>query len=163
MKHIKQPNFYTCYVASLAMCIDSTVEEIISVIGHDGSKVIDKNTDNKYLSVEMFETNSVMLAAYKMGYALTEISAYPLIYNKENLLPTNYPTTIQELLGLFPNQQRFIIITIASYKGQNIEHAIAYENGNDFYHDPMLEYESRWPPCHPIKYIIPVFKIKDTK
>lgn len=37
---IKQPNCWSCLPCSLAICIDESLEGILSIIGHDGSEVI---------------------------------------------------------------------------------------------------------------------------
>lgn len=39
MNMIRQPNIWSCTIASLAMVLDTTCEQMISEIGHDGSEV----------------------------------------------------------------------------------------------------------------------------
>lgn len=40
MQLLHQPNCWSCSVTALAMVIDRSISEVISVIGHDGSEVV---------------------------------------------------------------------------------------------------------------------------
>lgn len=72
MKYIEQPNAWSCAVASLAMILDKEFDEVIEVIGHDGSKIIDPGKPEP-LNRMTFSYAELALAALRFGYALTQV------------------------------------------------------------------------------------------
>lgn len=79
MKLIRQPNAWSCTVAALAMVTDSTIEEIIDYIGHDGSETL--NSLPEPSCRKGFHQQELLDVALLMGHSMTVIEAEPVQLN----------------------------------------------------------------------------------
>lgn len=88
MNLIKQPNRWSCGLASLAMLFDSSVEEIVNLLGHDGSEI--KWADYKEpFCRRAFHTQEFQDISNHFGFILSEIVGVPMLcaMNPEDAIP----------------------------------------------------------------------------
>lgn len=76
MKLIRNPSFWSCLPASVAMVLDIDIKELIRLIGHDGGEIIfpDLPSPGKYRG---FHLSEVIPIALSMSFAVTPIDARP--------------------------------------------------------------------------------------
>ena len=77
MKLIRQPNAYSCTLASAAMVFDTTTKNLIRIIGHDGSAIIFPNLPEP-IRRKGFHFQEIVDAAEVLGFALIPIEAEPV-------------------------------------------------------------------------------------
>ncbi len=154
MELLQQPNAWTCGVTALAMCCDTTVERVLELIGHDGSKVVDPTADSIFWRLAGIVPSELALAAYKLGYALVEILAMPQYVNGEAISPWLTPLALIETFE--PNTR--LLITYKRDSG--VCHCVAMVAGHCHYHDPLISEPVHWNEIPPVVAVAAVFPLK---
>ena len=76
MKLITNPNFWSCLLASAAMALDTTTQDLIEMIGHDGSMIIFPELPEP-AKRRGFHYQEIVDCAIKLGYTVTPIESLP--------------------------------------------------------------------------------------
>lgn len=76
MKLITNPNFWSCLLASAAMALDTTMDELIKMIGHDGSPIVFPKLPEPARR-RGHHYQEIVDCAIKLGYTMTPIEALP--------------------------------------------------------------------------------------
>jgi len=76
MKLITNPNSWSCLLASAAMALDTTTQDLIEMIGHNGSSVIFSELPEPG-SRRGFHCQEIVDCAIKLGYLVTPIESLP--------------------------------------------------------------------------------------
>lgn len=91
MQLIRNPNAWSCLLASMAMVLDRSTEKLIEAIGHDGSEIMfpDLLEPAKRRGFHIQEFISLILES---GYAVTAIEVLPYSTpDGEHEFPINFP------------------------------------------------------------------------
>ncbi len=83
MKLYRQPSLWSCFPTALAMCIDVVPNDVIKVIGHDGSMVVWPWKHDPF-NRRSFHPNEINLAAKHFGYAVTCFENFPRMMLSED-------------------------------------------------------------------------------
>ena len=77
MNLITQPNSWSCALASAAMVFDCPIEEIISLVGHDGNQIVhpDLTAPACYKAIH---TQEIVDVAFIFGYSMIPIETLPV-------------------------------------------------------------------------------------
>ena len=67
MKHLIQPNRWTCLPTSFAMVLDVPFDLLLQDLGHDGSAIIDSSKPEPY-NRQGFAPEEFVRVCYKYGY-----------------------------------------------------------------------------------------------
>ncbi len=128
MKLIRQPNSWSCTLAAAAMVFDSTIEELIKYIGHDGSEIIVPSLKPPGC-YKGFHIQEIVDVALLFNYALVPIEILPV------QTPTGQHEFAIEKWGLFSsNQSRFDFYFTGERglligKAREYWHTVAFEEG----------------------------------
>ena len=68
MRSIRQPNDFTCHPSAFAMALGITLDRMLELIGHDGSRVM-KASMPFPRKLEAFHTDQIMYVALQLGFA----------------------------------------------------------------------------------------------
>lgn len=156
MKLITQPNLWTCQPSAYAMCMNTDLEHILQVLGHDGGRIDNFKATSVVWTVSCFTQAEMTLAAYKLGYAAVEVPT--VIVNHHRRPVPNYPKTPEALMGVFAPGTRFVL-TIRSENEPNGLHCVAYERDADVYYDPLHPRPMRLYNMTPIVLIAAILKL----
>ncbi len=125
MKLIRQPNAWSCTIASAAMVMGTSIEELIEEIGHDGSAIINpdfKSPGNR----KGFHIQEIIDAAWSRGYTVTPIDAVPCQTVKgDDVFKLNFPE--ERLLTYLKYNQGLLM-----GKSTNYWHCVAWNKVNIF-------------------------------
>lgn len=75
-KLITNPNFWSCLLVSAAMALDTSIDVLIKMIGHDGSPIIFPKLPEPARR-RGHHYQEIVDCAIKLGYAVTPIEAMP--------------------------------------------------------------------------------------
>lgn len=90
MKHLTQPNRWSCLATSFAMATACrTVQEFLDDIGHDGSARV--NDGPEPLCRRTFHVQECIWAAWKRGYSVTEFEVAPQLAAGPKWPPIDVP------------------------------------------------------------------------
>lgn len=92
MKLITQPTAWTCQPAAYAMCMDLSLEQVLQTLKHDGGKIENFKATSVIWTVACFAPAELVLACYKLGYAVVDVPSAILSHNGKPV--DNYPQTI---------------------------------------------------------------------
>lgn len=120
MKHLLQPNQWTCLPTSFAMAAGISLEEILEIIGHDGSEIVHQNLNEPYCR-RTFHPQECIWAVYQKGFSVTPFEPISLL-----VAAPNYEITIEQKFDLDLIMSGFGAITGIGSSG--VRHAIAYED-----------------------------------
>lgn len=129
MKLIRNPNNWSCLLASMAMVLDKTTDELVKEIGHDGSQIVFPHLPEPGRR-EGFHIQEFIPIILKSGFSMMAIEA----------LPYSTPDGKHEWPVMFKNnEERFWDLSnwvpgIFTGLATKWRHAIAWD-GNQFY-DP---------------------------
>ena len=132
MQLVKNPNNWSCLLASMAMVLNKTTDELIEEIGHNGSVVVFPELPEP-AKREGFHIQEFIPIILKSGFSMMAIEA----------LPYSTPDGKHEWPVKFAHQwQRFWMLTdkvpgIFTGLSTKWRHAVAWD-GNKFY-DPKGE------------------------
>lgn len=116
----KNPNGWSCLPTSFAMCIDMSVEELITDIGHDGSKIIFPEYD------EPFCRRSFHIQ--ELTYALL-VRKWAIIPLERNAISATIKGSLFKLTDIenkwFQFLEQFNSVFLAHQNG--ITHAVAWD------------------------------------
>lgn len=76
MKHLIKKNRWECLLYSFAMALDTTPELLISLIGHDGSKVIDPSAPEPHGRAG-FHVQELITVVLALGRSCTPLQVLP--------------------------------------------------------------------------------------
>jgi len=76
MKLIKQPNSWSCLLTAFAMATESTPEDLIAMIGHDGSEIIWPDLPEGYQH-RAFHPEELFECALDLGFKVFTVEARP--------------------------------------------------------------------------------------
>lgn len=117
----RQPNKWSCLPTAFAMVLNLPVEDVILIIGHDGSDKLFGNQEEPYCR-RSFHIQELIDVSLKHGYAVTEI------------LPNSYLEVMDEVIDV----QEFGADRMEDYlqnysgvligrEGRRIPHAVAWD------------------------------------
>lgn len=138
MKSQRTPNAWSCLPTALAIAMDKPIEEIIEMIGHDGSEKTHPDLDYPYCH-RGFHHQEMIEVALRQGVATTMIEKVPCALPKED---KNVNAFTHQDLKMFhpcgePALLRFdrhlynSIGWIDCRTRSGLGHALAYEGGGD--------------------------------
>ena len=126
MRHQVKPNRWSCMVTSFAMALGVTIQDLIGLIGHDGSEVAFPHLDEPTRR-RGFHQQECIRAAWNLGFSVTPIEAYPVIASADGS---------QNCVVAFGDQNwdsfnRFIRTTrgVLCCRTKKCHHAMAYDHG----------------------------------
>ncbi len=73
---IKQPNDWSCLLASAAMALDTDCDTLIAMIGHDGSEIV-LPALSEPARRRSFHMQEIIDCAIKLGFSVTPIEVLP--------------------------------------------------------------------------------------
>ncbi len=76
MKLITNPNGWSCLLASAAMALDTTTQDLVEMIGHDGSVIIFPDLPEPRRR-RGFHYQEIVDCAIKLGYSVTPVESLP--------------------------------------------------------------------------------------
>lgn len=121
-----QPNRWSCSVTAWAMAMDMDVQDLIEIIGHDGSE---KHGDYPDPSGRVgFHFSELTLAALKLGYSFTPVQLFPVS------LIESTPVQIKYQMGSWDNWDVFRTL-IQTERGVidgivRHNHSVAFDRGH---------------------------------
>lgn len=77
MQLVRNPNSWSCLLASVAMVLEMTIEELIEEVGHDGSEIVcpDLKSPGNRKAFHIQEFISIIL---EKGFAITDVAIRPV-------------------------------------------------------------------------------------
>lgn len=76
MRHVIQPNRWSCLPSSFAMACDQPLEMILKIIGHDGSYIEHPGLEEPYCR-RAFHIQECIWAAHQLGFSVTPFECFP--------------------------------------------------------------------------------------
>ncbi len=132
MRLITKPNRWSCILAAFAMAMDVSVEELLSVIEHDGSEIAFPGLSEP-MCRRGFHVQELIHAALWYDLTVTPYELMPAI------LPTPYPENDHGSLVITqPRRKRNFEIIVEKHQGVitgrgfRCNHAVAFEKGQIF-------------------------------
>ena len=130
MNLVKNPNNWSCLLASVAMVLDKSIEELVGAVGHDGSDIVFPHLPEpgKRRGFHIQEFISVIL---KSGFAMTPIEVLPYSTpDGKHEFPVDFPNHEERFWNLMYNS-----VGILTGLRTRWRHAVAW-NGKRIY-DPL--------------------------
>jgi len=129
MKHLIQPNRWSCLPTAFAMVLNVEIEDIIKFCGHDGSLIPEAWKDlPEPLCRQSFSISEIIdYALLYTEYSICKIDIYPVSIALDSLPEFeiyNEQTKMRRLDHYLSNYKGVLI----GVKSKNIRHAMAYEN-----------------------------------
>lgn len=130
MNLIKNPNGWSCLLASMAMVLDKSIEELIEAVGHNGSNIVFWNLPEPGKR-RGFHIQEFIPMILKSGFAMTPIE----------VLPYSTPDGVHEFPIDLPNYEERLWNLMNGHRGiltglrTRWRHAVAW-NGKRIY-DPL--------------------------
>lgn len=120
-----QPNKYTCLPTCLAMCIDRPVQELLTLLGRDGSNIAADGEP------EYFKSRDIINFALTLGYA---VISHPFV---ETVMRNDFTEEVKNDLAytLLDNTSGYRSILMYTEKNKWVGHVIAGD-GKDTWFDP---------------------------
>src|SRR5688572_18522714 len=78
-----KPNPWSCSITAFAMAIDRPVQELVDLIGHDGSEVVFKGYPEP-TNRRGFHFQECIEACLHLGFAVTPIELFPVLQSTAN-------------------------------------------------------------------------------
>lgn len=122
MKVQLKPNAWSCVLTAFAMAIDLGYPELISVVGHDGSEIINPDVGDP-AGRRGFHQQELIQACWWLNHTVTTFQLQPVL---------KYAGTHQEVIIDMVEQCTNIVLSsrgVILGKGAKTWHALAYENG----------------------------------
>lgn len=73
----ESPNKWSCLPTSFAMALDKEVQQVLSLVGHNGSEIIWPKLKEPYCR-RSFHIQEMILISYALGYTCTPFEAIPV-------------------------------------------------------------------------------------
>ena len=150
---ILQPNPWSCYPTALACCTGLDLGEILRVIGHDGSRVIQPEKPDPWCR-EAFLFEEIAFAAFSFGWALTRV--YVDTLNRDGSRRPGFLNRPGGFLGVL--DCKAIVEVQRGTEEDPRWHALIYDGRAGTIYDPLTGetrtldgYESG--PCWPISIV----------
>jgi hypothetical protein len=131
----KQPNSFSCLPTAFAMVLHRKVEDIISSLGHDGSRILWENCEHPCWKYRGFHPQELIDYCFKEGKAILHIESQPMFKDRTN--PNNIP-----VCAIMDHESRFYNYTnklngvlVGEYRTTRYRHALAWFDGESY--DPM--------------------------
>ena len=74
---LTQPNSWSCSLAAAAMVTDISIEELTTLIGHDGSAIVNPDLPSP-ANRKGFHNQEIIDAVLRLGFAVTPIHPHPI-------------------------------------------------------------------------------------
>ena len=142
MQFQKNPNAWSCLPTSFAMCMDVPVEEVLSRLSQDGSKItFPKRKGFPYRGYHWME---VQAAAFELGFVTMTFEHFGSIgESQEECVPA---------MDWGIDHKRPTVVTGLATSGNG--HAVAYDPGTKLYYDPRGYVLKRCPVTHIMSFAI---------
>src|SRR5262245_42212493 len=123
MRHLLQPNRWTCLLTSFAMVLETNIDEIVASVGHDGSEVVWPNLPEPECR-RSFHIQEMIDFAWEQGYAVTQFQAQPVMRPdpNESLVYVQY-TNPQARVRRILQDRRAVLTGLAGGR----RHAVAWD------------------------------------
>ena len=132
MKFQRQPNRWSCSVASAAMVMDVTAQDLISLIGHNGGEVVFPDLPEPTCRAG-FAMQEIIEAALKMGWSMTPIEAMPTCTPNGKDIRDVFPRTEERIVSHFKRYSGLV-------EGERIDgkywHNVAWDHEAQLWYDP---------------------------
>jgi len=135
MKLQKQPNNWSCLPTAFAMALDIDVEQLIKLIGHDGSEIWFPNQKEEHHKKRAFNPSEIMMTVLKMGRYVTPVVAQYEISPVENGEARQIITPQSEIIQIMNNHCGVLTGYIRGRR-----HAVAWD-GNMIFDPNGSKYE----------------------
>lgn len=136
MKHIMQPNRWSCSVASAAMCMDICLNKLVGLIGHDGSEVVfpDLEPPTCYAG---FSPQEIIDASMRCGYSVTSVETMPRCTPDGDHVRDVFPEDkIIERVEWYLSRFNCVAAGERNMGGRRYWHNIAWSKDEQRWHDP---------------------------
>jgi len=109
---VKNPNSWSCLLASAAMVLDQPLERLVQDLGHDGSKIMWPELTEPYRR-KSFHIQEIVLLCLKYKHSCTCLETNPLSTPSEVSLPIQAisPAIICERIRIHAKKNKGICIT----------------------------------------------------
>ena len=135
MEMRRQPNAWSCVLASAAMVLDTDVKTLIEMIGHDGSEVV-LPTLPEPAKRRGFHMQEIIDCAIKLSHTITPIEVLPYSTpDGKAEFPVNFQISNEERLLHYMKRGSGIITGLA----RKFRHAVAWD-GNKIFDPHGLTY-----------------------
>ena len=130
MKMRRQPNSWSCVLASAAMVLDTDCKSLIEMIGHDGSEIVLPSLPEP-AKRRGFHLQEIIDCAIRLSYTVTPIETLPYSTpDGKAEFPVDFQISRESRLTNYMNNSKGIITGLA----RKFRHAVAW-NGSKIY-DP---------------------------
>lgn len=121
MRHLIQPNRWTCLPTSFAMVLCRTLDEILAGVGHDGSEILWPDLPEPRCR-RGFHIQEMISYAWSQGFTVTPFQAVPRLAPDD--LET--PVSIRPLVDLRQILDGRIAV-LTGLSGRGSPHAVAWD------------------------------------
>lgn len=124
MKHIMQRG-QTCLIASLAMVLDKSYDEVVKLIGHDGTEVAYQGA---VYPLRGIHTQEAMNLAWGLGLAMVVVETFPqlgaMVGGQVESQLIDGSTRLQARMYTYLDRRRAVLLGLNATGGP---HAVAYD------------------------------------
>jgi len=134
MRHLMQPNRWSCSITSAAMVMGITIQELVDEIGHDGSNKVFPDLPEP-MCFAGFDISEIVDAAFDLGWSMTPINTIPTCTpDGENIRDVYPESKIMDRVNHYLDH--FDAIGMGQRYGGNNWHTIAWSKDEQRWHDP---------------------------
>ena len=119
MRHLTQPNRWTCVPTSFAMAADVSLEKILEIIGHDGSAIVHPDLNEPWRR-RAFHIQECIWAVRKLGFSVTPFEIFPQL-----AAAPHYEIAIERTWSWFEIMSGFGVVTGSTERNR---HAVAFSD-----------------------------------
>lgn len=152
MKHQQQNNKWSCLPTAFAMCMDIDVDELIKMIGHDGSEIVWPQYPDPYCR-RSFHPQEIFYAAITLAYSIMEIQEQPI------MSPFTGAEPFKIDCGKMPMNLMCCRVVLIGNNPGRYNHAIAYDPATQRNYDPSQSEpienlkDFKWHTCYAVSKI----------
>lgn len=131
MKHLRQPNGWSCVATSFAMVLDTSVEEIFEYTGHDGSAIVFPGLNDPHCRRGHTVYEMIQFALH-CGIGVIPMStkyAHTSLISGQEIVVDVAPEIIEDL---YAQEHMVMLGTVPSGTG----HAISWNSETQVFLDP---------------------------
>lgn len=130
METLVQPNSWSCFPTALAMVARVPLEDVLRIIGHDGSDILYPQYTTDPYPRRAFNSQDIMYAGLKLGIALVPFDDF--YYEPTGKDEGGIQHSCKEITDKLCLTHDAVII--GEMRGSN--HAVAWNSGRQLIHDP---------------------------
>jgi len=121
MRLILQPNSWSCTIAAAAMVLDTSIKNLVEMIGHDGSEIMFPELPEPGKR-RGFHIQEIVDCVFKFRYSVTpiEILPYSTPNNNKDDFPINFPGGNKERLLRYLSNSKGLLTGISKKWGHTV-------------------------------------------